>query len=127
MEQADTDEIQVSIKSLTPEADGLASTTAETKTVTTQSSTGDTTTDPSGKTMSNTYGTQNGQSGYLLSTTDRFGKKTVYTYDTKGRVTEVNEKKADGTHIRRAAAYTYDAYGNTKTAKDALDNTTTYV
>lgn len=40
--QADTDEIQVSIKSLTPEADGLASTTAETKTVTTQSSTGDT-------------------------------------------------------------------------------------
>ena len=71
-----------------------------------------TTTDPSGKVLTNTYGTLNGENGYLLSATDRFGKKTVYTYDEKGRVTQINEEKPDGTQIRRAAKYTYDSYGN---------------
>ena len=85
-----------------------------------------TTTDPSGKVLTNTYGTLNGENGYLLSATDRFGKKTVYTYDEKGRVTQINEKKPDGTQIRRAAKYTYDSYGNVKTQTDALDNTTQY-
>lgn len=41
-------------------------------------------------------------------------------------MTQINEKKPDGTQIRRAAEYTYDSYGNVKTQTDALDNTTQY-
>ena len=83
-------------------------------------------TDPSGKVITNVYAARNGENGYLISNTDRLGKKTVYTYNEKGQVTEINEQKADGTQLRRAAKYTYDALGRTKTSVDGLNQTTTY-
>ena len=84
------------------------------------------TTDPTQKVSVNEYAKINGEDGYLVSSTDRLGKKTVYTYNAKGQVTQINEQNANGTEARRAAQYTYDAYGHTATSTDALNNTTSY-
>ena len=64
-------------------------------------------TDPEDKETINTYGTVNGHAGYLTQVQGDFGKQTRYTYDTKGRVTEVKEYD-NGTFKRTAATYDYD-------------------
>ena len=63
--------------------------------------------DPEGKKTINTYSTVNGHAGYLTQVQGDFGNQTRYSYDIKGRVTEVNEYD-NGSPIRRAASYDYD-------------------
>jgi YD repeat-containing protein len=55
---------------------------------------------------------------------DPVGIQTVLTYDSAGKLIQVQATGADGQ--TQSMVYTYDADGNVLTAKDALNNLTTY-
>ena len=79
--------------------------------------------DPGGKTTTNTYATRNGQPGYLVSITDRNGKVTEYTYNSKGQVTAVAEK-FNGKAL--TTGYCYDALGRAISTTDPMGNETSF-
>ncbi len=86
------------------------------------------TTDPMGKVTTNTYGTVNGDFGYLTQVEGDFGNQTRYTYDSKGRVTAIKEYD-NGTLVRTATTYAYDydvdGYFMRVRATDTMNNSVT--
>ncbi len=79
------------------------------------------------KTTTYDYYSTSGSEGLqhqLKSTTDEFGKKTLYIYNTKGQLVNTDEYIAQDIqdiYVRTVGTYTYDAYGYTDTLTDAYN------
>ncbi len=86
-----------------------------------------TVTDPKGKVTTNTYSTVNGDSGYLTQVEGDFGNQIRYTYDDKGRVTQIKDYD-DGVYERTSVTYAYefdiDDYFMRVISTDAMSNST---
>lgn len=86
--------------------------------------------DPKGRETNNTYYYTNDTDAYrigmLESTTDCYGKKTTYTYDSKGRLIETKVWDKANQLISTAEVSDYDDYNQPMLITDEMGNMTYY-